>query len=126
MLMGSILEVNEVHAFSPAVYATVWASFRNRDWTQLRERWRDLLRIQFWAPASVRKSMDLKRVLSRWNGRTSYTIHVCRNHAIDMQRAQYLRECPHVSVSAYDCGGHSVARRLARQKKLKSIFAPAD
>ncbi|HEX2723894.1 MAG TPA: hypothetical protein VHM24_13340, partial [Gemmatimonadaceae bacterium] len=122
ILAGHLLKVDQVHAFGPTVYASIWAVLRNRDWHQLRNRWYVLLAGAVVLPRSVKRLLDLKPVLNDWNGRTNYTIHVCTDNPVDLGRAEYLSECPHVRLARYDCKGHSVTNHLVRERLLAKVL----
>jgi acetyl esterase/lipase len=122
LLIGHMLEVEVVHAFSPPTYLTLTATLRQRDWRQI-QRVPAFIALST-LPRQVRQLMDLRRPLAKWNGRTDFTIHVCRDHPRDPKRARYLEGLPHVHIVEHGCKGHKVAFHLARKGTLKHIFEP--
>src|SRR5215212_614845 len=123
MLFGHLLGVDRVHAFAPTVYGSVWLTALNSDWQQVRQRisprhWLYELLI----PPSLWKYRNLPRVLSRWNGRTNFSVHVCARNTHDMTRTERFRGLPHVEIVTHECSTHQVARHLVREGKLLEIF----
>jgi hypothetical protein len=68
------------------------------------------------------KYLDLEKLLSDWNGRTEFTVHVCGENAGDMSRVERLSGTPHVRIEAHPCRTHQVARYLIRSGRLLEVF----
>jgi len=123
MLFGHLLRVDQVHAFAPTAYASVWLTLFKRDWQQLRERVSPKhMLLELMIPPQLWKYRNLPRVLGTWNDKTSFTVHVCASNAHDMRRADSFRGLPHVEIATHDCSTHQVARHLVREGKLLDVF----
>jgi hypothetical protein len=122
ILFGHLLRVDEVHVFGPAIHATPWSVIRSGDFRHPVQHWLGFILSGIRLPLAVRRYTDLRSVLKEWNGRTSYTIHVCEQFPRDVKAAEYLADSPHVEIRRYPCRIHSVANYLARKRKLNQIF----
>ncbi|HEX6574419.1 MAG TPA: hypothetical protein VF042_05560 [Gemmatimonadaceae bacterium] len=122
ILFGHLLGVDRVHAFAPTILGSVALSIRHGDWPNVLQRSapRHLL-LELTHPW-LWKYLDLPTLMKEWNGRTEFTIHVCRERADDMTRVERLRGIPHVSIEAHPCSTHQVAKYLVRSGRLIDIF----
>jgi hypothetical protein len=122
MLFGHLLGVDRVHAFAPTVAGSVLLSMKRRDWAQLKQRTAPLHLLLELTHPWMWKYLDLKKLLSEWNGRTEFTVHVCGDNPGDMSRVERLRGAPHVRIEAHPCRTHQVAKYLIRSGKLLEVF----
>lgn len=122
MLFGHLLGVDRVHAFAPTIAGSVTLSMLRGDWKQVKQRTAPLHFIFEMTHPGLWKYLDLERLLKTWNGRTEFTVHVCRDHVLDMMRAERLRSTPHVRIEAHPCSTHQVAKHLVRSGKLLEVF----
>jgi hypothetical protein len=122
MLFGHLLAADRVHAFAPTTAGSVILSIRRGDWSQLKHRTVPLHLLLEVTRPWMWKYLDLEKLLSKWNGRTEFTVHVCGQHAKDMARVEWLRRTPHLRIEAHPCATHQVARYLIRSGKLLDVF----
>ena len=122
MLFGHLLAADRVHAFAPTVEGSVLLSVRHRDWAQLKQRTAPRHLLMEITHPWLWKYLDLHKLLSRWNGRTEFTVHVCGDNSGDMLRVERLRGTPHVRIEAHPCRTHQVAKYLIRTGKLIEVF----
>lgn len=120
ILAAHLLKADYAHAFAPFPYCSFARVLIMRDWQMLRVYWRQMIRVTI--IKEVRKYLDLRPVLERWNRHTRYYVHICRQARRDHKRAQYLKNLPNVDLVSYPCDQHTVIRYLAKQKLLKNIF----
>ena len=113
MLFGHMLEADMVHAFSPqtCLKASYVKRYRNLD-----QQWK--------ADAYAEDLFDLKAVLKRHNGRTTYFVHMCENNDNDRGAADWVAARKGVRICSYPCTSHGVARHMAKEKLLYKMLQP--
>lgn len=123
LLFGHLLGADKVVAFSPYTYISREKFIENSDPAYERA-------IKYIAQSmadeatyqSVLKYMDLKPLLSNWNGKTSYDIHVSQDSEWDVMRANYLSDCPNVNIHLHPYDTHGLVSRLMDAKSLAKCF----
>lgn len=123
LLLGHLLRADEVIAFAPFTYLSRREAERlgDRGITRVHEKRFLTEEIREYRP-EVAGLLDLRRVLSAWNGVTNYTLHVSRYREWDFRRAAYLEDVPGVNIIAHPYAVHSVALSLARDGGLQACF----
>ena len=117
LAFGHYLEVNAVHALAPQTFID-----RKNRMKIGEERWvREIDRIYEYVPNSS-WFFDLKNLLEAYNGRTNYTIHICKGHPLDLAYAKHIKGLPGVEVKLYPCEDHNVARYLKGNDKLACLL----
>lgn len=120
MLFGSLLNVHEVHAFSPQTYLGFWQRLLTLD-----RRWRQQIRsIQ--RDRQVKKSyFDLKNILADSPRRTVMHVHFADQHRLDSIHGHRLANLPSVVLHPYPHRGHNLIKRLRKDGTLQSILDDA-
>lgn len=121
LLLGHILNANKVVAFSPYPYLSIGEFKRMKD-PALHSMSRIINGFDK-LPVEVKKYLDLKNVLSRWNNKTEYFVHVSRYNKWDYKRANYLKGLPGVNVISHPYMEHATASMLSKESKLKDCFS---
>jgi predicted esterase YcpF (UPF0227 family) len=125
ILFGHLLKADFVHAFSPTTQ--VAAGLLN--WKKLRKNYKKiivyvirLIALSVFQP-KLRRYLDLKKVLSHYNGVTHYNIYVCKGQEKDVEAANHLNDCKNLSILKQPCDVHNVVRCMIKNKKLFNIFS---
>lgn len=120
MLFGHLLNANYVVAFANPHYLT------DKDCKKLGDpslnTMARLIRELDKLPANVKKYLDLKDVLAKWNGMTQYYIHVSRFRKWDYRPAMILKDIPGVTIITHPFFTHAVTRTLADNNNLRRCF----
>ena len=120
VLFGHLLRADYVHAFSP--YTTMAPGQGRVDDPEDSKRYADVLEQLDRLPAAVRRYLDLREVLGKWNGKTRFNIHVCADSVRDLARANRLQGLPGVTLHRYGCNHHRVAAWLIRRHSLLPLL----
>lgn len=123
LLLGHLLKADHVVAFAPYPYLSPEAIKASGDLSleyayQKRGGAEQIDRL----PSNVKQFLDLRNVLSTWNGKTSYVVHVSRYNKWDYRRSMYLNHLPMVSVIAHPLATHGIPYWLSQDEKLKQCF----
>jgi hypothetical protein len=122
MLFGHMLEADMVHAFSPQTCLKPNYVKRHR---RLDQQWKADAYERLWAsPDAAPDLFDLKAVLKRHNGRTTYFVHMCENNDNDRGAADWIAASKGVRICSYPCTSHGVARHMAKEKLLYKMLQP--
>jgi acyl carrier protein len=121
LLAGHLLGADYVHAFSPQTYLDATNIARTGD-VQLGRRAN--LKAVYAKLGTDAAYLDLRRVLSRPNGKTRYFIHVCAGHEQDCGRADYLEGIPQLTVLRYPCTMHNVLIGMSHKRFLRTVLTP--
>jgi len=119
LLYGSLLGVDEVHAFTPMTILPsrkLVESYRllpSKNWTLLRKQLEMRAR-----PGVGRDHRDLRRVLAADNGRTRYHIYYGHSHTPDRRNAERLVDLPRVTLHPYDYDQHYLMARLKKSGEM--------
>lgn len=120
LLLGHLLKANYVVAFAPYPYLS-FREMEKRCDPALKSFYRVLRELDC-LPNEVKTFLDLRDVLSNWNGITHYYVHVSQYHEWDYRRAKYLDDLPKLSIITHPFYSHAVASLLSRYNHLKKCF----
>lgn len=120
LLLGHLLKADHVVAFAPYPYVSksMLAAQKDPALYSFRVLADNLDRL----PEDVKSFFDLRDVLSNWNGKTRYYVHVSRYHKADRHRAMYLKGLPHLELILDPYSVHSAAPFMARSGRLRECF----
>jgi pimeloyl-ACP methyl ester carboxylesterase len=122
MLFGHLLGADAVHAFAPqtCLLPDYVKKHRRLDRQEKVEAYDRL-----WASREAEWDwFDLNAVLEHHNGRTTYFVHHCEDSESDRSAAAWVAEREGVMTCTYPCGGHGVARHIAKERLLYNILRP--
>lgn len=118
ILFGTLMGVDEIHAFSPQT-----AIDRRHRIAWLDVRWAR----QMW---TVRRTgrldpgfLDLRVLLERTAGHPPIHVHYCGTHGRDARHAEHLGDLDGVTPHRYPGGGHRLVADLRDRGELTSILA---
>lgn len=121
LLLGWLLEADEVHAVTPQTYIDFENRLKNDDF--LGE---DFLEDLYQNPRSRIDYFDLRPLLeSTPEIRTQFHIYYCEKHRIDTCHAMHLQGLPGVVLHPYEEGAHRLSMHLARSGELQQIIMSA-
>ena len=120
LLLGSLMEVDDVHAFSAQTFLGRWNRLRHRD-----GRWKRQVRAVHGSRTVIRRYLDLKRVFASRRVGTCFHLHFCDNHRLDRIHAQRLGGLPGVKLLPYPEGGHRLVKFLRDQDRLQQLLLRA-
>lgn len=120
LLLGHLLKADYVVSFAPYPY-TSRKEFKRMEDPALRSMRRVIERLEV-LPKEVHKFYDLKDVLSEWNRKTQYYVHISRDNEWDYRRAMWLEKMPGLSVIPHPFKMHSISSVLAHHGKLRECF----
>ena len=116
---GHRLRADYVHAFAPQTGAR----------STIRSKPRGRYRFWPWRSALIRRAgapVDLRRILRKSNGKTTYYIHYGRGHTKDRFHAEHISGLPGVVTLGYPCETHRIAVFLAKTGFLKESLVLAS
>lgn len=123
LLMGALLEADEVIAFSPVSFIGPVARFIHRD------RRAPKLFYRAWTSRDRRTSyFDLKNVLREHGTRSKFHIYYCHTGDVgrlDTLHATRMQDFPNMNLHRLDKGGHNLVKLLRDQGKLDGILKRA-
>jgi pimeloyl-ACP methyl ester carboxylesterase len=123
LLVGALLDADEVIAFSPVTFIGPVARFVHRDRRAPR------LFFRAWISPDRRSDyFDLKEVLKKHGTGSTFRIYYC--HTGDMGRldtlhATRMKDFPNVRLCRLDSGGHNLVKLLRDDGKLDGILRRA-
>lgn len=107
IMFGHFLRVDSVHAFGCQTFLT----------KELEEQYyvagmEDYDTKGLELPSREDCILDLAPLLTEWNGKTDYTLHVGSGSVKDVIYARHLEQCPGVSIEYYPCKTHACASQM--------------
>ncbi len=122
LLFGSLLQVDEIHAFSPKSFLTPWKRIMLGDF-KIRNGLALLASLQL---RGEKKYFDLKKVLEE-NTSSAKNIHVyyARDHRIDRWHACRLKNITGVQLHPFPYKKHNLIRFLKENGQLRQIIENA-
>lgn len=120
LLLGHLLKADHAVAFAPYPYLNIETARKMQD--PVEKLIQKIMKEVNEIPDAVKKYLDLRPLLSTWNGKTKYDVHVSRNHEWDYYRATYLRGCPNVSIISHPFEEHGISKKLAHSNQLSQCF----
>ena len=120
LLFGLLLQLDEVHAFSPKTNINPVIRFLNRD---LRYRRRGLALLC--SPRAQRKFFDIAPLLRQQSQPIDIHLHFGDQHRSDTHHAQRIAHDSRVHLHPYAYDKHLVAAHLRDQGLLKPIIQKA-
>ncbi len=129
LLYGHLLKANFVHAFGPTTCINSVELLKKQSWKKIKKNYKKLilyyiLLIGIYFRPKIRKFLDLKKVLSSYNGVTQYNIYACEGHEKDVLAANHLKDCKNLKILKQPCNVHNVVRCMIKNQKLFGIFTP--
>lgn len=120
LLFGHLLEVEEVHAFSPQTFID----------TENRARYGDDRSEAIHANvnrdcAQDRQYFDLANVFAANQVGTAFHVHYGNRHLLDTIHAKRMESFANIQLHEYDYDGHSVVRKLKEDGMLEAILRSA-
>jgi hypothetical protein len=120
LVLGALVDVDEVHSFSPITFIGPVARLRHRDWRWRREIWRaQRSRDARWA------YFDARRVLAANPSHTSFHIHYSTAGRLDELHATRMAALPNVTLHAYEEGGHMLVKHMRDAGVLATVLSDA-
>ena len=117
ILLGCLLDIGEIHAFSPQTFISPCKRVYTKDfrWFRqvLRTYYKSLFRPHIY---DLRKCMPQKR-----NGLIN--IYVSHADKLDCIHASHISSYPYVKVHVFEKGGHGLVSHLRDTGKLAEIFS---
>jgi pimeloyl-ACP methyl ester carboxylesterase len=123
LLVGALLEANEVLSFSPVTFIGPLARFVHRD-----RRAPKLFYRAWFSPDRRWEYFDLKNVFRKHGLDTNFHIYYCHTGIVgrlDTLHATRMDEFPNVSLYRFDEGGHNLVKLLRDGGKLDGILRRA-
>ncbi len=106
LLFGHMLRVDRVHAFGPqTILHEDWGI--EHDDSTIRN-----CKLHNVELAPENDFRDLQKVLSSYNGKTKYKVHVGRNCQQDLYHLEHIQDCPGVEGVLYDGEAHACATHI--------------
>lgn len=121
LLLGHLLKTDLCVVFAPYTYLSEQRLKEKGDPAQ--ESFSKIMRRLSELPEEIQRFFDLRDVLSDWNRKTRYVIHVGKDNVWDYKRAMHLHGLPNVTIFSHRYAGHSVAAHLAQNGLLKRCFS---
>jgi hypothetical protein len=126
LLLGSFLQPDYVHAFSPYTYLNLRLALSGRNYRDTIFRFpRTFLHINFMLPRKERKYLNLQPILAAHPSKTRYYLHACA-YSQDRNRALHLKSNPQVKTFLYPCSNHNVTWGMLKNKSLRDMLAPEN
>lgn len=117
ILLGCLLDVGEIHAFSPQTFISPFKRVATNDFRWFRQvlgtYYKSLFRPHIY---DLRKCMPNKRG-------SLINIYVSQADKLDCLHASHLSSYPYVKVHLFEEGGHGLVSRLRDTGKLAEIFS---
>lgn len=120
LLLGHLLKADKVVVFAPYPYLSPEESRRRKD-PDLVHMARVLEKLES-LPEEAKRYRDLPGILSEWNGKTEYFVHVSRYNVKDRMKADSMRGLPHLRVMTYPFSEHGIALMLRKVSRLRHCF----
>jgi hypothetical protein len=107
LVFGHLLNANYVVAFAPYSYFIKEKLVKTGD--PALKNWKKLIVMFENLPLREKKFLNLREILSNWNGKTRYYVHSSYYHKWDRRRAKYLIGLPKMSVFLHPNASHNCA-----------------
>jgi len=123
LLMGALLEADEVIAFSPVTFIGPLARLVHRDRRAPKLFFRACL-----SPDRNSRYFDLKQVFQQHGRETEFHIYYChtgRFGRLDTLHATRMQDFPNVNIHRFDKGGHNMIKLLRDDNELAGILRRA-
>jgi hypothetical protein len=118
MLYGTLLNSDEVHAFSPQTFVSMRQRIRHGD-----HRWnRYALKLPLTTPARFR---DLRPILLESQAKTRHEIYYAEDSRLDVLHAQHVTGLRNVTLHPHAEGRHRLVTALRDTGELLRIFERA-
>ena len=117
LTLGSLVGADRVVAFSPQTFLSRPLRFLYRD-----DRWPEEIGAMQQLPNLRRRYLDVKRALSRDNGRTRYDVHYPKWNKLDSRHALRLSGHPRLTLHPNRSKRHGVIRDMRDDGRLKQLI----
>lgn len=118
MLYGTLLDADEVHAFSPQTFVSLRQRIRYGD-----HRWnRYALKLPLTTPRAYR---DLRPVLERSSASTRHHVYFAEDSRLDVLHARHIEGLRDVTFHPFKEGRHRLVTALRDSGELLKIFESA-
>lgn len=122
LLFGSLLQADEVHAFSPKSFLTPWKRIMIGDY-KLHSGLAQLVSLQL---RGEKKYFDLIKILEESAGSAkNYHVYYSRDHKIDRWHACRLETISGVQLHPFPCNTHNLISLLKENGQLRQIIKKA-
>lgn len=120
ILLGSLIQADEVHAFAPQ-------TFINKDLRQKFKdnRWQSNMDNIYNFPFKKERYFDLKDVIRKADGKTIFNIYFSNLEYLDCEHALRLQRIPNVILHKYDYDEHNLVMKLRENGSLQNILSNA-
>lgn len=115
LVVGSLLNAQNVLAFVPQTFISRWLRMRYLD-----RRWVKKIRHARTRPSALAEAFDLRSFLGE-PGYSNATIFYDRTHRLDATHAHRLRHLPNTHIESVS-GGHKAIQRLRDSGRLAEIL----
>lgn len=120
LLLGALLGVDRVLAFSPQTFVG-----RGRRRVHRDRRWSSKIAEMYRSPELSSTYLDLKPVLQNTLAPTRAAIYYGSRNRLDRVHARRVRRIPGVSIHGYDTDSHGVQRRMRNAGLLDEVLREA-
>lgn len=117
ILLGTLLNVNKVIAFSPQSFIDKINRYYYKD-----KRWASQLKKVYLNNKDQRKYYDLKRVLKKSKAKVLIDIFYSVNHNLDKIHSERLRKNKNVRLNPFEANNHNLVRELRDNQLLIEII----
>jgi pimeloyl-ACP methyl ester carboxylesterase len=117
ILLGTLLGVNKIIAFSPQTFIGRFRRLLNLD-----RRWRKQINNVHANAYKQPEYFDLKPVLKKGNNNSSIEIWYCKTHRLDRLHAERLKKAPNVQLNPVFEGGHNFIKKFRDTGQLHEII----
>lgn len=121
ILLGTLLNVNQIIAFSPQSFVDKFNRFLHRD-----KRWAQQIKSLHNLNNVNKKHLDLKYLLNKHKGSVVPTdIYYSTLHKLDRKHAERLGQFKNIRLIPYKNNGHNLVKQLRDEQKLSLIIKNA-
>jgi hypothetical protein len=121
LLFGQLLDLSEVHAFSPQTFVDPDLRRELGEW-----RWQEPLDALYDSGRFDPRYGDLRMVMSDTGGSTPFYVYYDTDHSLDVVHAERLAEVDRVSLQTYDGAGHgTLVQALRDSGELQELLERA-
>lgn len=117
ILLGALLGVDEVLAFSPQTFLDRRLRRRHGD-----DRWPDCVAEIRGMRRAERRHLDLADVLRAGPSRTAFHLYYGSENRLDALHCRRLGAVPTVVLHPWPTGSHAVARRMREEGSLRTVL----
>jgi len=115
MLYGTLINANEVQAFSPQTFVSLRQRIRHGD-----HRWnRYALKLPLSTPMRFR---DLRSTLMKSRATTQHHVHFAQDSRLDILHAKHVEGLPNITLHSHAEGRHRLVTALRDSGILMQIF----